>query len=84
MLPLSRTISIVILFVGAHAAAWILLDGIVGSDGAARLSFFLLLAAAWLLAWLCVSLLSAMKPADAAAADVPAAAGSVHLRRYGS
>ena len=52
-----------ILFAGAHAAAWILLDGIVGSNGAARLSFFLLLAAAWLLAWLCVSLLSAMKPA---------------------
>jgi NitT/TauT family transport system permease protein len=63
-LPLSRTISIVILFAGAHAAAWILLDGIVGANGAARLSFFLLLAAAWLLAWLCVSLLSSMKPAE--------------------
>jgi NitT/TauT family transport system permease protein len=64
VLPLSRTIAIVILFAGAHAAAWILLDGIVGSDGAARVSFFLLLAAAWLLAWLCVTLLSAMKPAE--------------------
>jgi NitT/TauT family transport system permease protein len=62
VLPLSRTIAIVTLFAGAHAAAWILLDGIVGSDGAARVSFFLLLTAAWLLAWLCVTLLSAMKP----------------------
>ncbi len=64
VLSQSRTISIVILFAGAHAAAWILLDGIVGSDGAARTSFFLLLAAAWLLAWLCVSLLAALKPAE--------------------
>jgi NitT/TauT family transport system permease protein len=64
VLSISRTISIVILFAGAHGAVWILLDGIVGSDGAARLSFFLLLAAAWLLAWLCVSLLSAMRPAE--------------------
>ena len=39
-------------------AAWLLLAGIAGSEGAARLSFFLLLAAAWLLAWLCVALLS--------------------------
>ena len=30
----------------------ILLLGVAGSEGAARLSFFLLLAAAWLLAWL--------------------------------
>jgi NitT/TauT family transport system permease protein len=63
-LPVSRALQAAILLVAAHAAAWVLLVGIAGSEGAARLSFFLLLAAAWLLAWLCVALLSAMRPAN--------------------
>ena len=63
-LPISRALQAAILLVVAHAAAWILLVGIAGSEGAARLSFFLVLAAAWLLAWLSVALLSAMRPAN--------------------
>lgn len=61
--PISRVAAASVLAIGAHLAAWVLLSGIVGSEGGARLSFFMLLAAAWLLAWLCVSLLSGLKPA---------------------
>jgi NitT/TauT family transport system permease protein len=53
-----------ILFAGAHWAAWLLVDGIVGFDGTALAPYYLFLAAAWLLAWLCVSLLSSMRPLD--------------------
>ncbi len=53
-----------ILFVGAHLAAWLLISGIAGFEGTALAPFFLLLAAAWLLAWRCVSALSAAKPYD--------------------
>ncbi|PSJ63633.1 ABC transporter permease [Pseudaminobacter soli (ex Li et al. 2025)] len=56
----------VILFVGAHGAAWLLLAGIAGNEGAARAPFFLLIAAAWLLAWRCVTVLSALRPKDRA------------------
>ncbi|MFT4003174.1 MAG: ABC transporter permease [Rhizobium sp.] len=48
-----------ILFFAAHAAAWLLLAGISGNEGQALASFFILIAAAWLLAWRCVSILSA-------------------------
>ena len=52
------------LFLGAHLAAWLLTSGIAGFEGTALAPFFLLLAAAWLLAWRCVSVLSNIKPVD--------------------
>ncbi|RWM23468.1 MAG: ABC transporter permease [Mesorhizobium sp.] len=55
-------IGVVLLFLGAHGAAWLLLAGITGNEGTARASFYLLLAAAWLLAWRCVTILSALRP----------------------
>ncbi|CAH2408463.1 ABC transporter permease [Mesorhizobium escarrei] len=57
-------IGLVLLFLGAHGAAWLLLAGINGNEGTARASFYLLLAAAWLLAWRCVTVLSALRPAS--------------------
>ncbi|MBB6013428.1 NitT/TauT family transport system permease protein [Aquamicrobium lusatiense] len=54
----------VVLFIGAHGAAWLLLSGIAGHEGQAGASFYLALAAAWLLAWCCVTILSAQKPAS--------------------
>jgi len=69
-LPLPGLLSAAILFVGAHGAAWLLLAGIAGNEGTARASFFLLVSAAWLLAWRCVTVLSGVKsasrPADTA------------------
>ncbi len=50
------------LFIGAHGAAWLLLSGLTGSEGKAQLSFFVLIAAGWLLAWRCVSVLSSIRP----------------------
>ncbi|TIQ16528.1 MAG: ABC transporter permease [Mesorhizobium sp.] len=61
-------IGVVLLFLGAHGAAWLLLAGINGNEGTARASFYLLLAAAWLLAWRCVTVLSALRPASRFAA----------------
>ncbi|RWI20505.1 ABC transporter permease [Mesorhizobium sp.] len=61
-------IGVVLLFLGAHGAAWLLLAGITGNEGTARASFYLLLAAAWLLAWRCVTVLSALRPASRFAA----------------
>lgn len=52
------------LFIGAHGAVWALLHGLAGDEGTARISFFLLLAAAWLLAWRCVALLSSLRPTE--------------------
>ncbi|MRX35470.1 ABC transporter permease [Aminobacter sp. NyZ550] len=54
--------SAALLFVGAHGAAWLLIAGVAGNEGMARLPYFLLLAAAWLLAWRCVAVLSAVRP----------------------
>ena len=51
-----------ILFLGAHESAWLLLSGITGNEGKAQLSFFVLIAAGWLLAWRCVSALSSIRP----------------------
>jgi len=59
----------IVLFLAlVHLAAFFLLAEIGGGVGLARLSFFLLLAACWLLAWRCVSLLSALRPKGRAAA----------------
>ena len=59
---LPPAIGAAILFLASHEVAWLLLTAITGNEGAARPSFFLLLAAAWLLAWRCVSLLSDLRP----------------------
>jgi NitT/TauT family transport system permease protein len=49
-----------ILFAGAHLAAWLLIAGISGNEGKATAAYFLLVAASWLMAWRCVSVLSAI------------------------
>jgi len=51
-----------LLFIGAHGAAWLLLAGVAGHEGNAGASFYLALAGAWLLAWRCATVLSALKP----------------------
>jgi NitT/TauT family transport system permease protein len=61
-LRLPATAAAAVLFVGANGAAWLLLAGIAGNEGGARLSFFLLVAAAWLLAWRCVTVLTRLHP----------------------
>ncbi|TXI81423.1 MAG: ABC transporter permease [Cupriavidus sp.] len=58
---LSATLCAGALFFAAHAAAWLLLSGISGNEGSALASFFILIAAAWLLAWRCVSILSTIR-----------------------
>lgn len=62
----SRAVSAVLLFIAAHGAAWMLISGVAGGEGTARLPYFLALFAAWLLAWRLVSLLSAMRPSSKA------------------
>ncbi|OQM77324.1 ABC transporter permease [Manganibacter manganicus] len=57
-----------IAFIGAHGAAWLLISGIAGHEGNAGPSFYLALVGAWLLAWRCVTALSAIKPASRQAA----------------
>ncbi|QKC96181.1 ABC transporter permease [Mesorhizobium sp. NZP2298] len=52
----------VVLFVGAHLVAWLLISGIAGFEGTALAPYFLLLAAAWLLGWRCVAVLSSLRP----------------------
>ncbi|WP_434723385.1 ABC transporter permease [Mesorhizobium sp. RIZ17] len=64
MVRLTPIVEAIVLFVGAHAAAWLLIKGIAGFEGTALAPYFLLLAAAWLLAWRCVALLSSLRPAQ--------------------
>ncbi|TPL94380.1 ABC transporter permease [Mesorhizobium sp. B2-3-10] len=52
----------VMLFIGAHLVAWLLISGISGFEGTALAPYFLLLAAAWLLGWRCVAVLSGLRP----------------------
>lgn len=52
----------VVLFVGAHLVAWLLISGISGFEGTALAPYFLLLTAAWLLGWRCVAVLSGLRP----------------------
>jgi NitT/TauT family transport system permease protein len=59
-----------ILFVTAHAGAWLLFSALLGNEGQARAPFFLLMAALWLLAWACVTRLSALRPVAREAATV--------------
>ncbi|MGX7873576.1 ABC transporter permease [Mesorhizobium sp. ORM6] len=51
-----------VLFVGAHLVAWLLISGIAGFEGTALSPYFLLLTAAWLLGWRCVAVLSGLRP----------------------
>ncbi|AJD42217.1 ABC transporter permease [Rhizobium sp. SEMIA 4085] len=62
--PLPRLYSATVLLIGTHVAAWMLLSGISGNEGMATRSFFLLIAACWLLAWRCVTVLCEIKPAS--------------------
>jgi NitT/TauT family transport system permease protein len=63
-LKMPRLAEAVLFFVAAHAAAWLLLSGIAGFEGTALVPYYVLLAAAWLLAWRCVTILSDLKPAN--------------------
>ena len=67
MTKLTPFIEAVVLFAGAHCAVWLLIKGIAGFEGTALAPYFLLLAAAWLLAWRCVALLSSLRPTQGAA-----------------
>jgi NitT/TauT family transport system permease protein len=58
-------IAAAILFIGAHESAWLLLTGIAGDEGTAQASYFLLIAASWLLAWRCVTILSSLRARSA-------------------
>ncbi len=60
--PLPTSLVATALFIGAHGAGWLLLGTLSGNEGFAGTSFFLLLAACWLLAWRCVTELSELKP----------------------
>ncbi|KAA3452784.1 nitrate ABC transporter [Mesorhizobium sp. SARCC-RB16n] len=62
MAKLPPMIEAVVLFIGAHLAAWLLIRGIAGFEGLARAPYFLLLASAWLLGWRCVAVLSGLRP----------------------
>ncbi|MDR7035023.1 ABC transporter permease [Mesorhizobium sp. BE184] len=64
MLRLSALFEALVLLVGAHLAAWLLIHGIGGFEGTAKAPYFIILAAAWLLAWRCVAVLSSMRPAS--------------------
>jgi NitT/TauT family transport system permease protein len=52
----------VALFLCAHLATFFLFIELSGANGLARAAFFLVLAACWLLAWRCVTVLSELKP----------------------
>jgi len=62
MMRVPPLVAALALFIGAHVAAWLLLYGIAGFEGTALAPFYLLMAAAWLLAWRCVTILSDLKP----------------------
>ncbi|MCQ1851079.1 ABC transporter permease [Neorhizobium galegae] len=49
------------LFVAPHLAVWLLLGGIAGNEGKATFAFFLMVAACWLIAWRCVTVLSGIR-----------------------
>ncbi|MBI1619072.1 ABC transporter permease [Aquamicrobium zhengzhouense] len=57
-----RIAILVLLFGAAHGAVWLLIGALSGKTGEATTSFYLLLAASWLLAWRLVTVLSSIKP----------------------
>ena len=67
LLPLPALFLAITLFVCAHFSTGLLIARLAGNEGMATASFFLVLAANWLLAWRCVSLLSTLKPKSKAA-----------------
>ncbi|WP_105437876.1 ABC transporter permease [Neorhizobium sp. T25_13] len=58
---LSQLLLATVLFLAAHLAVWLLLAGIAGNEGKATLAFFLMIAACWLIAWRCVTVLSGIR-----------------------
>ncbi|PLP57906.1 nitrate ABC transporter [Mesorhizobium loti] len=64
MFVLVPALEALILFAGSTTVALLLLHGIAGFEGTARAPYYLLLAAAWLLGWRCVAVLSSMKPSS--------------------
>lgn len=68
MVAIPPIVEAVVLFIGAHLAAWLLIRGIAGFEGTALAPFYLLLIAAWLLAWRCVTVLSSLHPRSRQAA----------------
>ncbi|CDZ34768.1 Probable nitrate/sulfonate ABC transporter, permease protein [Neorhizobium galegae bv. officinalis] len=58
---LSQPLLAAVLFLTTHLAVWLLLAGIAGNEGKATLAFFLMIAACWLLAWRCVTVLSGIR-----------------------
>ncbi|MCQ8873460.1 ABC transporter permease [Mesorhizobium sp. LMG17149] len=62
MARIPSVVEAVVLFIGAHLAAWLLIGGITGFEGLARAPYFLLLTGAWLLGWRCVAVLSSLRP----------------------
>ncbi len=60
---IQSVVEALVLFVGAHLVAWLLISGIAGFEGTVLAPYFLLLAAAWLLGWRCVAVLSGLRPA---------------------
>ncbi|MBZ9797888.1 ABC transporter permease [Mesorhizobium sp. ES1-4] len=62
MIRIPKIAEAVVLFVGAHFVAWLLITGIKGFEGTALAPYFLLLTAAWLLGWRCVAVLSGLRP----------------------
>ncbi|WP_214469860.1 ABC transporter permease [Mesorhizobium sp. dw_380] len=61
MARMPSIVEAVVLFIGAHLVAWLLIGGIAGFEGLARAPYFLQLAAAWLLGWRCVAGLSSLR-----------------------
>jgi NitT/TauT family transport system permease protein len=68
LLPLPGLFLAVVLFICSHLSTGLLFSRLAHSEGTASPAFFMILCANWLLAWRCVSLLSAIrtrsKPAD--------------------
>lgn len=60
-LPLPPLFLAAAIFVFCHLSTSILISGLSGNEGKAATAFFLMIAANWLLAWRCVSLLSEIR-----------------------
>lgn len=67
-IPLAVTAAV--LFVAAHASAWLLISGIDGNEGHATRAFFLLVAASWLLGWRCITVLAEIEPLSQTTATI--------------
>ncbi|SFB51697.1 NitT/TauT family transport system permease protein [Rhizobium sp. NFR07] len=61
LLPLPGLFLAAVLLVCSHFSTGLLLSRLTGNEGSGSVAFFLVLAANWLLAWRCVSLLSAIR-----------------------